>query len=622
MLVAACSKPEISTGNGHAHEGGVEAMAPQLSVVVRGKKISCPGVDLLLGAVPSIRTTGAEIRLPDERHVEALQAVVGYLAGGCVRMEGVDVLNAAEVLECAKLLGLSGAKDACEESLVRCVSAETCVKLRQLAAQRALPRLARECDHFLSESFPSVLTGQPAQRLPRIQVHLDVSSQLLEVGTDLLEKVVPKTLATLHSLRGVREHLEETVVQLILLPDFRVSEWSKKACAKILQAPFSPEKHTPDFFAKLRNGCSPARQLILGSKEEEKEEKQLLQGMRLIAMVKLSDASAVCLVEEQNSLVLVTVSLCTFLQNGHLPASPTTGLPTLSQTNGCFISHMSLSRSGFGVVTTESEIMAVGGFNRDGCLDSNEQYSSITNSWKEVGQMKTRRGRLAAVRVGSKVYAIGGSDGRRELSSVEVLDMKSCEWQKMKTGMPTPRSCLGAAELDGKVYVVGGEHYSIPLKTVETYDPATTTWQSLPPMRLPRTDLTVVACAGKLYAIGGKARGLQCLSTVECYDPTKSSWSPKSSMKCARRNATAVAVGDKVMVIGGYSGSTALQSVEIYDPQADEWTNCPPMCTARSHASAALYNNMVYVFGGFSGRLFLNTVEYFDLKSEQWTPFV
>ena len=483
-------------------------------------------------------------------------------------------------------------------------------------SHRYLPRLTRACDGFLSEAVVS----QPAVlELPRIQVRLDVSSQLLEFGTDLLEKVVPKIFPVLDSMRCVNKHLEEAVVQLVLRQDFRVSEWTNETRDCILpNSPFSPERLTPAFYSKLRKGRSPARQLILSPKKAVKGGLQL-HGMQLVAMTKLSDASCVCFVEEHNSLLLVTISLCTILQNGQLPASPTTGLPTFSQTSGCFISQMNRARSGFGVVTTESEILAIGGFDRDGCLNSAECYNSITNTWKCVEQMSTLRGRLCTARVEDKIYVIGGSDGRRELSSVEALDLKLGRWERGGDPMQTPRSCLGAAVVDGVVYVVGGEHYSIPLKTIEAFHPTTGSWQTLPPMSTARSDLAVVTCHGKVYAIGGKTQRLRCLSTVEAYDPVKKSWSTVASMKQARRNAAAVTVGNRVMVIGGYSGSVALRSVEIYDPQLNEWLDCPPLNSIRSHASAVLYSNQVYVFGGFSGRLFLNTVECFDLKTKQWT---
>ena len=602
------------------HDG--KEMAPQLSVVVRGKRVAClPRAHLLLGAVPIAQKDGLEIRLPDERHVEALQAVVGYLADGT--MDGVDAHNATEVLECARLLGLGNVRDACEEALAERVAAENCVRLRQLASQCGLPRLKRVCDSFLTDSFAGVLAERAGLDLPRVQVRLDVSSQTLELGTDLLEKFVPRVLVALDTIRrSTRKRLEEAVVQLVLQPDLRVTEWCREPSDKLRQhAPLSPERNSAEFYAKLRGGCSPARQLILTPTKTPGNTTESC-GMRLLATAKLTDASSACLVEEGASLIVVSISVCTLLHNGQLPTSPTTGLPTFSQTNGCFISHMSLARSGFGIVATESEILAVGGFNRSGCLDSTESYSSITNSWKSRERMNVARGRLCTAVVEDRVYAIGGSDGKRELSTVEVQDLKhSRQWQKLKAGMPTPRSCHAAAVLDGVVYVVGGEHYSVPLKTSESFNPSTGSWRTLSPTTTAHSDLALATCSGKVYAIGGNAPGLKCLSSVEAYDPARNLWSPVASMQFPRRNAAVVTVGDKIMVIGGYSGTEVLRSVEIYDPATNEWRECPPLCGARSHSSAVLYNKQVYVFGGYSGSLFLNTAECFDLRTEQWTPF-
>ena len=594
-----------------------EEMAPQLSVVVRGKKVECPGAHLLLGAVPSSRRDGLEIRLPDERHVEALRAVVGFLGGG--KMDEVDTHNAEEVLDCTRLLGLSEAWDAAEEALVGRVTPSNCVSLRMLATRRGLPRLGRSCDLLLADSFASVLAEKEALELPRVQVRLDVSSQLPDLGEDLLQKAVPRILPLLEAQRSRCKHLGEAVVRLVLRADFRVTEWSREN-GRLLHTPLSPERNSPEFYAKLRGGCSPARQLILGPAKAEVGPDA--GNTRVVATKKLTDASAVCLTELDGSLVLISITLCTVLHNGQLPASPTTGLPTFSQTSGCFISQMNQARSGCGVVATESEILAVGGFNRAGCLDSTESYSSITNSWRDGEKMSGVRGRLCTAVVGDKVYTIGGSDGKKELCSVEVLQLKKTrQWQMLDAAMPTPRSCLGAAVLGEVVYVVGGEHYSVPLKTLEAFDTSSGIWCSLCPTITARSDLAVTSCAGKVYAIGGKGPGLKCLSTVEAYDPVQNLWSPVASMRCARRNATAVTVGDKVMVIGGYSGSEVLRSVEMYDPATDEWRECPSLCSVRSHASAVLYNQQVYVFGGYSGSLFLSTTECFDTRTEQWTAF-
>lgn len=607
----------------------------QLSLIVRGKKIPCPGARVLVETVPSLRTDVAEIGLPDDGYVEAVGHVVRYLEEGDMD-DGVGPHNATEILYIARLFSLDGARDACEDSLVRALSAETCVQLRQLATHRNLPRLREKCDRFLSEEFPSVLAGQPVLlQLPRLQVQLDVSSQLLEFDADLLEKVVPKTLETLVSLHPTRNHLEEAVVQLVLLPDLSVCQWSARTSAQIVESSsFSPEKWSTDLLSRLKAGGWAARPVVSvqirgkGSGKPRPGKGTSMKtgcqprGMQLIAMTRLSDAACVCLVEEQATLLVVALSLCTVMHDSHLPASPTTGLPVFAHTSSGFRSPMHTARGGFGVVATEAEILTVGGFNRAGCLDSCERYSSITNSWKQSGRMQKKRGRFCAVSTGHKVYAVGGSDGRKELSCMEVLDLRTLQWERVSANMPTPRSSFGAVQMEGKIFAVGGEHYSVPLKTAEVFDPRTESWESLPPLHVSRGDVAVAACAGKVYAIGGRTSCNQCHASVECFDPRQNTWTPVPSMRYPRRAASAITVGNKIMVIGGYNGTQPLRSVEMFDPETETWAELPAMFTARSHTASILYNGMVYVFGGYSGDSFLNRVECFDLNSEQWSSFV
>ena len=593
---------------------------PRLLPYMAGEMLASSGADFLLHATPNPKT--------EKFDEESLLSTVRHLDEG---EDTVDVQAVAGVLDCANIFNQRDVRDACEAALVRCLTADNCVQLRQLAASRPLPHLANCCDRFLADNFEAVIQTRGALQLPRLQVYLDVSTQLLQFGTDLSEKVVLKTVAALGTLSRSRPHLEESVVQLVLLPDLRVCEWTEETRATILESDFWPEKRSQDLkILKVKNGLSSARQLILvcegeeGGEEEEEEEGEGCEvvNMRPLATAKLADTTSVCLVEVQDSLALVTISLCTLLQNGCLPASPTTGLPTYSQTSGCFIAHMHTTRCSFGIIATESELIAVGGFNREGCLDSSERYNSLTNSWKEVGKMRTRRGRCAIAMVDSMAYAVGGSDGRKELSSVEMLDTTSLKWQKIPSHMPTPRSCLAVAELEGKLYAAGGEHYSIPLKTLEAYNPETGTWQSLSPMTTPRRDLAMAACSGKFYAIGGKASSSQCYSSVECFNPTRNIWLPVAHMDRPRRNAAVVTIDDKIMVIGGYSGLTVLDSVEVYDPATDSWSTAPPLCVARSHASAVVYHGRVYVMGGYTGTSFLNIVECFEPAMQQWTAFI
>ena len=60
--------------------------------------------------------------------------------------------------------------------------------------------------------------------------------------------------------------------------------------------------------------------------------------------------------------------------------------------------------------------------------------------------MGSKRGYLAAAVVGGLLYALGGSDGSRELSSCEVYDPASNSWRAIAP-MGSKRGYLAAAVL-------------------------------------------------------------------------------------------------------------------------------------------------------------------------------
>src|SRR3989442_15378030 len=87
--------------------------------------------------------------------------------------------------------------------------------------------------------------------------------------------------------------------------------------------------------------------------------------------------------------------------------------------------------------------------------------------------------------------------------------------------MPTKRGSPVAAVVGDKLYVIGGAttlpgsretavHPARPhvsVGTVEEYDPAMNTWRPRSSMPTPRNHATAAAVNGKIYVIGGPARG-------------------------------------------------------------------------------------------------------------------
>lgn len=494
-------------------------------------------------------------------------------------------------------------------------------------------------DALLSDETIADGGGENVDLLRRIQATVGISQQQLmefDSGNDLTEALLPGVLqkiqeiavcAGLPRLSGKNTGVEE-VYHLELKSDMslRVARPSSVVPAKQqdFSKALSPEKTGSSYAQLKRLQPSPARKLVLGStadSEEDDEEEADLESNKMarwkIASIrKVSEFNVVCVVEASEKKVVLDV-VFNVLERVH-PASPTTGLrmpPTSAP-----IAEMAVARSGFALVPLGEEgILGVGGYTRDGVLSSNEFYNSHFNCWDQREELNTKRARFAAVQCDGVLYIIGGSDGKNELGSIEIYRSKSCTWEKNSARMVTPRSCFGAAAIDGRIYSVGGVYYSIPLKSAEVFDPCLQKWRLIPGMHTSRYGLSVAACCGKLYAIGGQTLGWNTLATVECYDPKTNAWTKVASMKSPRRNAASVSINGRIYIFGGYNGSAAVNLVEVYDPRENIWKCLPPMCTKRSSASAVHMNGSIFVAGGYSGTSFLNSVERYDIKMNQWS---
>lgn len=422
--------------------------------------------------------------------------------------------------------------------------------------------------------------------LPRIQIIVHVSfEQVFEDGTDsnLLYNLAEKILRLLD---GHEKYPGEAVYCIEMKPNWSLVRLSDAESASKVSQSLSVEPR-----------------------------------WRLTVCTKLSPLSCLCVAERDKGeyFGFNIVLRISGQDSTYLPTSPTTGVPL----NGAALyAQMSQPRAGFAIVQTDKGFLAVGGYNREGCMSLVESFSVTRNAWNEFGALKTSRARFATVTVQENMYAIGGSDGRHELASLERCNAKTSQWEKIKTPMHTARSCFAAAELDGKVYAVGGSHYSSLLKSTEMFDPKTDHWQLVASMPTARSDLAVVSCAGKVYAIGGATYGWRCVSTVECYTPLNNSWQSVASLATTRRNAAAVAFEDRIYVIGGYDGRQVLTSVEVYDPKQNKWMQCSPMALGRSSPAATISNGLLFVVGGYTGENFLNSVECYDTLKDEWTSYV
>ena len=144
------------------------------------------------------------------------------------------------------------------------------------------------------------------------------------------------------------------------------------------------------------------------------------------------------------------------------PNSNTTHIPELALDKDMPLASLLTARCCFGLASINDKIYAVGkcaarmwcvnesiawlagGYNRGDCLDSIEQYDPKQDAWNLVPfPLNYRRGRVSATIIQNTIYVCGGSDGQRELNSVECFDLTSKNpWSTIKE-LPTPVAHAG-----------------------------------------------------------------------------------------------------------------------------------------------------------------------------------
>ena len=510
-----------------------------------------------------------------------------------------------------------------KKSLKDGLSLSNCMLVREFSTFNC-PQLTASCDAFIRENFAKMLDDSTSEKdiigLPRVQVNVDVSRHTSQDSwvpdqtfiTGVVQNVARKLSERFPSKPPQRRQLiEEKLVSVELMADMSLEMSGPEAALSL-------EKTIPDCLHLKKKQQSPTRALDFQSAMTCCREDDLFPGKapscswEIMATQNVLGMGAVSLVRcENNDLLVLNIQLVTKGTSSSLPCpiSPTTGIPLALKDS--FFAQMDLSRSGFGAVALDDDtVMSVGGFNRDGVLRDVEFFAYGANSWARTSNLLTPRARLAVVAHDNKAYAIGGSDGKHDLSTVEVFS----NW-----------SDLGAAVLDGRVYAVGGACYSKVLRSVEVLSLSAKEeerkWKKVASMVTPRRGAAVVSCNGCVYAIGGQAQSWGCLKTVECYHPASNEWQRVSSMSTPRRNAAAVVIEDRIFVIGGYNESSAVNSMEVYDPSSDSWSKGEPMVLKRSGACAVCVGDAIFVVGGFSGSIFLNSVEKYEVECKQWTSY-
>ncbi len=237
---------------------------------------------------------------------------------------------------------------------------------------------------------------------------------------------------------------------------------------------------------------------------------------------------------------------------------------------GMWSSASSMSSARFGVAAgvLNQRVYVVGGTTQAGPQNKVEAYDPVSGTWTTnfapavpLATMPTPRESLAAVVVGTQLYALGGhTTGGAAVATVEAYDGTANTWTT-KASLPSARAALGAAVIGNVIYAVGGGEAGAELNTLDAYDVGTNTWTSRAPMPTPRRFLAVAVVNGLLYAIGGDNAG-----TVEAYDPSTNMWTTKASSASASRRRGGRShrrfdlSGGRIRTVGIFGRRRSLQS--------------------------------------------------------------
>ena len=247
------------------------------------------------------------------------------------------------------------------------------------------------------------------------------------------------------------------------------------------------------------------------------------------------------------------------------------------------------------------------------------------DSWETMAKMPTARSGLGVAVVDGKIYAIGGSDGNRNLGTNELYDPSTNTWVS-KQPMPTARHRFGITVFENKIYVMGGAGVNGFTDANEVYDPVSGTWETKASMPAGgRSELAVNAVNGKIYAIGGFFLGIFWIPSnlTEVYDPVTDTWTTKAEMPTAVYSCTSAVVDNKIYLIENGRSVTVPCLNQIYDTITDTWSIGQPLPTRAVGAAAVATTGVyapkrIYVIGG--GDLFTYDLnQIYDPATDTWT---
>ena len=282
------------------------------------------------------------------------------------------------------------------------------------------------------------------------------------------------------------------------------------------------------------------------------------------------------------------------------------------------------------VVDHDNEVQSIvvlgGRTNNHHPTDSVIVWDSSTKQWRQGPSLNEKRHYLAAETCNGKVYAIGGRNGHN-LDTIESIDVASLlantessnrHWNTLSCRLSMSRTgCAAVVVHDRYIVIMGGYNGSKSLSTVEVLD---TLQNKIVPlsglmMNSPRSFFGAAVVGNSIYAVGGINNNGNKLDSVEVLTfnidvdsigdastvfGESSSWTMSKDLvlSMGRYGHGVAKIGNCVVVAGGYGIDGArINSVEVLDAYRHVVWHLPDMTVARSYCSIAVLSKNIVVLG-------------------------
>ncbi|KAM5248488.1 kelch-like protein 35 [Ctenodactylus gundi] len=238
-------------------------------------------------------------------------------------------------------------------------------------------------------------------------------------------------------------------------------------------------------------------------------------------------------------------------------------------------------------------IVVIGGCDRKGLLKLPfaDAYHPESQRWTALPSLPGyMRSEFAACALRNDIYISGGHINSHD---VWMFSSHLHTWIKVAS-LHKGRWRHKMAAVQGQLFAVGGFDGLRRLSSVERYDPFTNTWAATAPLLEPVSSAAVASCTGQLFVIGGAGQDGINTNKVQCYDPKEDRWSLRSPAPFLQRCLEAVSLEDTIYVVGGL-----MSKIFTYDPGTDVWGEAAVLPSPVESCGVTVCDGKVYILGGW-----------------------